>query len=49
MMTEQEIQKTLSEGAGDLKACCRQLINQANAAGGRDNITGMLVEVSHLD
>ena len=49
MMSEVDIQEVLSEGAADLKACCRQLIAQANAAGGHDNITGMVVEVSHSD
>lgn len=47
MMSEEEIQMILSNGTSDLKACCQQLITEANAAGGRDNITGMLVEVAH--
>jgi protein phosphatase len=49
MMSELDIQIILSDGTSDLVACCQQLIAQANAAGGRDNITGMLVEVAHPD
>ncbi len=46
MVSEQAIQTVLTDGCSDLQACCQQLIREANDAGGLDNITGMLVQVS---
>ena len=46
MLSEQEIEAVLTSDASDLQACCQTLIQKANAAGGLDNITGMLVRIT---
>jgi protein phosphatase len=50
MVSERQLLKTLRQGlASDLKALGDELIRQANAAGGDDNITLVLVRVGVLD
>ncbi len=44
MVPDEEIRKTI-QYEKDLNACCETLVNQANAAGGRDNITVVLLQV----
>lgn len=43
MLVDEQIQRIISAG-DDLEKCVGDLIDQANAAGGTDNITAMLVE-----
>ena len=44
MVTDEEISATLG-AISDLDACVAKLIDMANARGGRDNITTILVRV----
>jgi serine/threonine protein phosphatase PrpC len=43
MLPDSEILSTCQGAGQDLKAACRDLINNANARGGQDNITAVLV------
>lgn len=45
MVTEHRIRALLSRHQEDPKTCCRRLIEDANQAGGMDNITGLLVRI----
>ncbi len=44
MIDDATILRTVQEGEGDLERICQGLIGQANAHGGQDNITVVLVE-----
>ncbi len=43
MLTDKEIEKILLE-EGDLNRACRKLIDSANTAGGKDNITAVIIQ-----
>ncbi len=45
MLSDDEIQQTIQNSTDDLDRCCETLVNKANEAGGRDNITVVLVKV----
>lgn len=44
MVPEEEILKLVTENADDLEKACQQLIDTANARGGLDNVTAILVK-----
>lgn len=46
MVDDKTIQETVNEGGQDLEKVCQSLIAKANAAGGVDNITVVIVEFS---
>ena len=48
MVEDDEILKTVS-GAGDLRSACEALIARANAHGGEDNITAVLIQIQAAD
>ncbi len=48
-LTDEEISEALDEHADDLKIATRELIDQANANGGDDNITVVLIAVDEAD
>jgi serine/threonine protein phosphatase PrpC len=45
MVDDDEIQRVLSEGRGDLEAAARDLVTRANRGGGEDNITVVFFEL----
>ena len=45
MISDQKIADTIKKYQGNLKLCCHELINEANEAGGHDNITAILAHV----
>src|ERR1043166_4359273 len=45
MVPEEEILKLVTENADDLATACQQLIDTANARGGLDNVTAILVKM----
>jgi serine/threonine protein phosphatase PrpC len=45
MVDDDEIQRVLSEGRGDLEATARELVGRANERGGEDNITVVFFEL----
>lgn len=47
MLEDAEIAATLRE-EGDVEEACRALVRKANAAGGRDNVTAMLVDFANV-
>ena len=46
MVPEEEILKLITENADDLEKACQQLIDTANARGGLDNVTAILVKTT---
>jgi serine/threonine protein phosphatase PrpC len=46
MVPEDEILKLVTENADDLEKACRELIDTANARGGLDNVTAILVKTT---
>lgn len=46
MLTDAEIETILSSGAANLQALANSLVDAANAAGGRDNVSVVLVRIS---
>jgi serine/threonine protein phosphatase PrpC len=46
MVPEDEILKLVTENADDLEKACKELIDTANARGGLDNVTAILVKTS---
>lgn len=46
MITDRRIEEILLDGADDLDAACKSLIDEANANGGTDNITAVLARVA---
>jgi serine/threonine protein phosphatase PrpC len=48
MLTDEEILETVLEGAGDLEFASKELIRKANANGGEDNITAVLLKVDEV-
>ncbi len=46
MLTDAEIETILSTGAATLQALANSLVDAANAAGGRDNVSVVLVRIS---
>lgn len=46
MLTDAEIESILTTGAANLQAAANSLIDAANAAGGRDNVSVVLVRIS---
>jgi PPM family protein phosphatase len=46
MIDDPEIQEAVNASGRDLEKCCQNLIAQANANGGQDNVTVVLVEFS---
>jgi len=46
MVPEDEILKLVTENAGDLEKACKELIDTANARGGLDNVTAILVKTT---
>jgi serine/threonine protein phosphatase PrpC len=46
MVPEEEILKLVTENADDLEKACQQLIDTANARGGLDNVTAILVKTT---
>ncbi len=49
MVSRQEIYDIVNTAGADLEAACNTLIDRANAHGGRDNISAILVKVQHID
>jgi protein phosphatase len=47
MVDDPIIQETLIQAGGDLEAACEALAELANARGGKDNITAVLVQLSN--
>jgi protein phosphatase len=45
MISDEEIRDRVMDNADDLEAACRSLIDGANAAGGTDNITAVVLKV----
>ena len=48
MVSDEDIERIVNEGAKDLDAATKQLIDKANASGGRDNITTILIRVDDV-
>ncbi|HEV7487134.1 MAG TPA: Stp1/IreP family PP2C-type Ser/Thr phosphatase [Thermoanaerobaculia bacterium] len=46
MVPEEEILKLVTENADDLEKACKELIDTANARGGLDNVTAILVKTT---
>lgn len=44
MLDDEEIERCLKNVGGDLESACRELIREANARGGHDNITVVLLQ-----
>jgi len=49
MVCDEEMQRILQDSQNDLDKACRQLIAQANANGGIDNTTAVVVRIDELD
>ena len=45
MISDERIAEIIEKYKGNLKLCCHELINEANEAGGHDNITAILAHV----
>ena len=45
MFSDEKIAAIISNNPGNMKACCHELINEANEAGGHDNVTVILAQV----
>jgi protein phosphatase len=45
-VSEPRLAELLSGDASDLQALCQKLVDEANAEGGSDNITAIVVRVS---
>jgi serine/threonine protein phosphatase PrpC len=43
MISDEQIEKLILEGAGDVEKICNDLINAANERGGHDNVTVVVV------
>ena len=46
MVTDEEIHRLVVESDGNLEAACESLVARANANGGTDNVTVVLVSFS---
>ena len=44
MLSQEEIGSIVKNTSHDLQAVCQELVNRANARGGMDNITAILVD-----
>ena len=49
MLSNDQLTEFLSEGAGNLQACCQTLVDNANENGGRDNISVILIKVRAIE
>jgi len=45
MLDDRDIERCLQKQAGDLECLCRDLVAEANARGGHDNVTVVLIQV----
>jgi serine/threonine protein phosphatase PrpC len=49
MLSDEELEKLIVENRHDLAACAQTLVERANDAGGKDNVTVIVVSVHELD
>jgi protein phosphatase len=46
---ENSIERILLSQKGDIEKVCQRLVEEANQRGGRDNITVVAIEITHVD